>query len=344
MASALTAQPRVARLSGRHLGGERARSILGHPVLRALRRRLLLAVPLLFVVSALTFLLVSVAPGNAAQEILGTNAPPGAYARLRRALGLNLPLWDQYWHWLRGAVTANLGASLFTSQPVEQAIAQRLPVTLSLLVGALLVSALVGVALGIFSALRGGAIGRVVDVLALVGFALPGFWIGAELIVLFAVKVAWFPATGFVAFSQSPVEWLRSLVLPVVTLSLVGIGSIAKQTREAMLDALASEYIRMAWANGLSPRSIYFKHALKNASVRIVTIIGLHAVYLLVGTVLVENVFALPGLGSLVVNAATEHDLPVVQGVAVCFTVLVVLFNLIVDLTYTILNPRVQVR
>jgi peptide/nickel transport system permease protein len=303
-----------------------------------------MTVPLLFIVSALTFVLVSLTPGNAAQEILGTAATPEEYAAFDRALGLNLPLYEQYWNWLRNALTGNLGQSIFTNQPVTQAIGQRIPVTLSLLIGALVVSVVIGIGLGVFSALRGGAVGRAVDALALLGFSLPAFWVGAELIVIFAVWQHWFPATGYVSITDSPAGWLQSLVLPVFALSLYGIAATAKQTREAMLDVLASEYIRMARANGISRRSIVFRHALRNASVRVVTVLGLQAVGLLGGTVLVENVFALPGLGSLMVTAATQHDLPVVAGMVVYFTLIVVVINLVVDLAYVWLNPRVRIR
>jgi peptide/nickel transport system permease protein len=303
-----------------------------------------MAVPLLFVVSALTFVLVSLTPGNAAEEILGTRATADEYAALNRELGLNLPLYQQYWDWLGRALHGSLGESIFTHQAVTQIIGQRLPVTLSLLVGSLLVSMVLGVSLGVFSALRGGATGRAVDALALVGFSLPAFWVGAELIVIFAVWRNWFPATGYVPLDVSPVGWLHSLVLPVFALSLYGIAATAKQTREAMLDVLASDYIRMARANGIPRRSVIFRHALRNASIRIVTVLGLQAIGLLGGTVLVENVFALPGLGSLMVTSVTQHDLSVVAGMVVYFTLIVVVINLVVDLAYTWLNPKVRVR
>ena len=303
-----------------------------------------MTVPLLFVVSALTFVLVSLHARQRGRGDPRDVRHPQAYAALDRALGLNLPLYEQYWNWLGHALTGDLGQSIFTGQPVTQAIGQRLPVTLSLLIGTLLVSVVIGVGLGVFSALRGGAIGRAVDALALIGFSLPAFWVGAELIVIFAVWQHWFPATGYVAITDSPAGWLRSLVLPVAALSLYGIAATAKQTREAMLDVLGSEYIRMAWANGISTGSIVFRHALRNASIRVVTVIGLQAVGLLGGTVLVENVFALPGLGSLMVNAGTQHDLPVVAGLVVYFTLVVVAINLLVDLAYLWLNPRVRLR
>ena len=344
MVRQVTATPPVPPRADRTAWGRGRATVASNPVLLVVIRRLVMAVPLLFVVSALTFVLVSLEPGNAAEEILGTTATPQQYAALQQDLGLNRPLYEQYWTWLSHALTGNLGQSIFTNQPVAQAIGQRLPVTLSLLIGTLVVSVVIGVGLGVFSALRGGAAGRSVDALALIGFSLPAFWVGAELIVIFAVWQHWFPATGYISITDSPAGWLRSLVLPVAALSLYGIAATAKQTRESMLDVLGSEYIRMARANGLSSRAIVFRHALRNASIRVVTVIGLQAVGLLGGTVLAETVFALPGLGSLMVNAGTQHDLPVVAGVVVCFTLLVVLINLVVDLAYLWLNPRVRLR
>lgn len=338
MSSVIIASPGAAdRRAGAH-------ALAAHPVAGVVVRRVLMTVPLLFVASALSFLLVSLTPGNATYAILGTDATPAEYRALRLALGLNLPLYDQYWQWLCRGVTGNLGASILSGEPVSQAIGQRLPVTLSLIVGAMLVAVVAGVGLGIFSALRGRLVGRLVDGLALGGFALPSFWVGAELIIVFAVKLRWFPATGYISFATSPLQWLRSLVLPVAALSLYGVAATAKQTREAMLDVLGSEYIRMARANGIPPRAIIFQHALKNASIRVLTVLGVQAVGLLGGTVLAENVFALPGLGSLIVTAAQDHDLPVVQGVALTFTIIVVVINLCIDLAYAWLNPKVRTR
>jgi peptide/nickel transport system permease protein len=312
-------------------------------IVRVVVRRLVLAVPLFFVVSALSFVLVSLTPGNAAQVLLGNSATPQAIAQVQHQLGLNLPLYEQYWHWLSGTVRGNLGASLVSKQSVASSITgTRLWVTLSLIGGALLVTAVVGVGLGMVSAIRGGVIGRALDAFSLVGYALPSFWVGAVLIALFAVKLRWFPAVGYVAFSQSPGQWLRSIVLPVVALSLGSVALVAKYTREAMLDVLGSEYIRMLWANGIPARSIYFRHALKNAAARIITVLGIIVVGLLTGTVLVESVFALPGLGGLAVLATNQHDLPTIQGVVVLFTLVVIVVNLAVDLAYSWLNPRVM--
>jgi peptide/nickel transport system permease protein len=327
------------RPAGNRLG---LAAVARQPLVGLLTRRLVMAAALLFVVTALSFVLVSLTPGDAARAVLGLNAPPGAYERLRHQLGLDVPLPTQYVNWVSDAIRGDFGSLLFTNESVSHAIAQRLPPTLSLMFGALLVSVLVGVALGVFSAVRGGILGRVVDTLALVGFAVPAFWLGALLISWFAVSHRWLPATGYVSFEDSPDQWLRSLVLPVAALSLGAIAAIAKQTREAMLDSLGSEYIRMAWANGVSARSIYFRHALKNAGVRVLTITGLQAVGLLGGIIVIENVFRVPGLGSLAVEATNRHDLPLIQGIVVYFTVIVIVINLTIDIAYSWLNPKVR--
>lgn len=293
-------------------------------------------------VSLLTFVLVSVTPGDAAREILGVQAPPEAYAKLRAALGLDLPLQEQYWNWLSHAATGDFGSSLFTQEPVLRIVLERLPVTLSLMLGALLVSLIAGIGVGVLSAVRGGMVGRVLDSLSMLAFSLPSFWLGLGLITIFAVTLGWFPATGYVPISDSFGDWIGSLFLPVLALSVNGIAAIQKQTREAMTDALGSEYVRALWAHGVRPRSIYLRHALKNAALPIVTVLGVQTVSLLGGTVLVENVFALPGLGSLTVTASLRHDLPLITGLAVVFTLMVVVINLVVDALYAVLNPRIS--
>jgi peptide/nickel transport system permease protein len=236
----------------------------------------------------------------------------------------------------------DLGVSIVSGEPVTHAITSRLPVTLSLLVGALIVSVLVGVGLGLFSAVRGGTMGRMVDAFSLLGLALPSFWLAAVLISVFAVKLGWFPAVGYVPIGESPSRWLQSLVLPVLALAVGAIADYAKRTRQALAEELRSEHIRMAWANGISPASIYFRHALKSASILVVTLVGLQVVALLGGTIFAEYVFALPGLGSLAVDASLRHDLPMIQGIVVLFTLIIVVVNLVVDLAYTWLNPRVH--
>jgi peptide/nickel transport system permease protein len=307
-----------------------------------LARRLLTAVPLLLLVSSFNFLLLSLTPGDAARQILGPNGTPEQYAALRQQLGLDLPVYQQYWEWLGHAVTGDFGSSITNGTPVLESIMSRVPVTMSLIAGSLLVSVLVGVSLGVFSAVRGGAIGRAVDAIALLSWALPVFWVGSVLVVVFAIKLKWFPALGYVPFTESPQDWARSLVLPVAALSLGSIAAVLKQTREAMLDVLGSEYIRMAAANGISRASLVYRHALKNAAIPVVTVLGVQTIGLLGGAVLIESVFSVPGLGSLVVGSALAHDIPTVQAVAVFFTVVVVIVNVSVDLAYGLLNPKVS--
>jgi peptide/nickel transport system permease protein len=339
------------RLPGAVPSRDRARSfaavVFGSPVLIAIVRRFLLSIPLLFVVSALVFLLMSLVPGNVTYTILGdpstSHLPPSAYKALAHQLALDRPVYVQYWLWLQHALTGDLGISLVTKQPISQAIAQRFPVTLSLVIGSVVVGLVLGVALGIISAVRGGALGKAVDALAIAGWVIPVYWLAAESVVIFAVNLRWLPATGYVPFAQSPSQWFKSLVLPVLALAIGAVGLFAKFTREAMLDALGSEYVRMARANGISRASIVLRHSLKTASLQIVTLAGLLTIGLLIGTVFVETVFALPGMGSLIVTGAQQKDLTMVQGVAVFFTLIVVLVNLLVDLAYSVLSPKVRV-
>jgi peptide/nickel transport system permease protein len=312
-----------------------------HPALRAVELRLLTAVPLLFIATALSFVLLALTPGDAARQILGIEATPQSVLQLRHSLGLDQSVVEQYWRWLHSAVRGDLGSSFYTGQSVTQAIDQRLPVTGSLIVGAMLVTILVGIPLGTISAIRGGALGRLLDASAITAFALPPFWLGAALIALFAVRLGWFPAVGYVPLTQSPKNWFLSLVLPVIALSIYGIASVAKQTRTAMLDALSSEYTRAAWATGISPRSIVWRYAFRNAAMSVLTVLGLHIVGLLGGTIFVEAVFGLPGLGGLAASSAQQHDFPMLEGVVVYFTVIVIVVNLAIDVAYGWLNPRI---
>jgi peptide/nickel transport system permease protein len=304
-------------------------------------RRVALAVPLVFVVSTLTFILLALTPSDAAKQILGLRATPAAYARLRHALGTDKPLYAQYWHWLTHAMRGDLGTSIGGTNVASQ-IGGRVPITLSLMAGGLLLSVTIGVCLGMLGAVRGGTLDRGLAVFTMFGWAVPSFWIGAELIVIFAVNVRWFPVGGYTPFSDSPSAWLRSITLPSIALAIGGIAGVAKMTREAMVDALNSEYVRMLWANGVRARSIYFRHALKNAAPTVVTMIGLLAIGLLGGTVFAETVFALPGVGSLLVSSVAGHDYPIVEGIVVFLTLAVSLLSLLIDLSYAWLNPKVR--
>jgi peptide/nickel transport system permease protein len=305
-------------------------------------RRLLRSIPMLFVVSLLTFVLVSISPGDPAVTVLGTNATAAQYAAVRQQLGLNRPLWSQYGHWLVGAVQGNLGTSLYSSQSVTSILGSRLVVTLTIVILATALSAVLGIGLGVMSSLRSRAVARTTDVLSMLGFAIPNFWLGLILILIFAQKLQLLPATGWIPFSSSPAGWLRSLVLPVITLAAAGATGIAKQTRDSMSDQLSQEYILALRATGISERSIVYRHALRNAAIPVVTVIGLFFVGMLGGAVLVEQIFALPGLGSEAVAATSTHDLPVIQGVAICFALIVVIVNLLIEVAYGWLNPKAR--
>jgi peptide/nickel transport system permease protein len=314
-------------------------------MVRTAARWLISSVILLFVVTILTFVLVTISPGNAARAILGGESATytqAQYQQVRHLLGIDQPLPVQYWHWLSGLLHGSLGSDLFSGQPVTQILNSRLGPSLSLVCGTVIVAGIVGVGLGILSAWRGGALGRIVDAVSLAGFAIPNFWLALLLVELFALKLTLFPAIGYTDPGTSLGGWLRGIVLPVLALSAGASAFVAKQTRDAMSEVLAREFITMLRARGLSTRSIVFKHALRNAAIPVVTMLGLLLISLLGGTVVIEQVFALPGLGQLAVTSTSNHDLPVIEGVAFYFTVVVVLANLLVDISYWLLNPKVR--
>lgn len=306
-------------------------------------RRVSTAVLMLVLVSMLTFALVGLAPGDPATTILGASATPDQVTALRAQLGLDRPLVVQYADWLGNALHGNFGQSLVSSQDVGHAITSALPVTLSLVIGGTLFAGIFGVALGMVSAIRAGRLGRGIDVLATMGLALPNFWLGWILVALFAVKLHVLPATGYVSLSSSPAEWIKSLILPVLTLGAVGLTGIAKQTRDSISETLSREYVN-AWRTDGTPERRVLRHVLRNAAIPILTIIGLYFIGMLSGTVIVESVFAMPGLGSMAVSAARSGDLPMIQGVVVVLCLGVVVANLVLDFFYGWLNPKERIK
>lgn len=305
-------------------------------------RRLVLSIPLLFIVSALSFVLLSLTPGNIAVEILGPFATPNQIAVVTHALGLKDPVYEQYWLWLKNAAHGSLGVSQLSGQPVSSLINERIGVTMSLVVGSLLMTLVIGVPLGVIGALRGGWMDLVGDVSALVGYTLPTLWLGALLIEFFAVKIRIFPAVGYTPPTQGIGHWLQSLVLPVTALSVGLIATLSKNTRDAMQDVLSSEHIRMARANGVREWSVICIYAMKIVYMRVLTILSLLMIGLLGGTILAEAQFGLPGLGSVLVSAVESHDVRVVQGIALVFTIMIVVINIVTDVLYRLLDPRVH--
>jgi peptide/nickel transport system permease protein len=286
---------------------------------------------------------VQVVPGDPAQLILGTEAPLEALADLRAQLGLDRPLPLQYLSWLSGVLQGNLGVSLRHGRPVAALITERLPVTLSLATLSLAQAVILAVPLGVLAAVRQhSALDYGVLVFAQAGLALPSFWIGILLILLFALSLRWLPSGGYVPWSDNPLEALRTLAMPVLALGLPVAGVLARLVRASMLEELARDHIRTARAKGLSEAQVVVRHALRNALIPTVTLLGLQLGFLLGGSIVVEQVFALPGLGRLVLFAINNRDLPLIQGLVLFIAALVVVINFLVDVVYTWLDPRIS--
>ena len=305
-------------------------------------RRFVLVIPMIIVVSVIMFVLASLVPGDQARAILGETATPEAIAALREQLGLNLPWYQQYLNWALSAVRGDLGTSIYSGEPVVSILAGRFPVTASLALLSTILIAVAGISLGLLSALRGGVVGRILDAVSLFGLAVPSFAIAILLVSLFAVTVRIFPATGYTPIENGVGPWIWALVLPVIALSLGGTTLVAKQMRDSAKEALGKDFVRFLRANGVGEASILIRHVLKNASIPSITILGIGAVAALTGTVFIENVFVLPGLGSLATQVTLNHDLPVLLGVGVLFTLIAVVISLVVDLLYGVLNPKVR--
>ncbi len=306
-------------------------------------RRLLATVPLLLLVSVVVFAFVHVLPGDPALLFLGEEADPATLARFRERLGLDRPLLVQYADWLGRALTGDLGRSLRTNQPVAQAIVERLSVTLELLALSLAVSLAIAVPLGIVSAVRrNSGVDVASTVFALGGFSLPGFWLGIVLIYVFGLLLRWLPSSGFVPAGESLPENLRSLVLPAFTLGTALAALVTRQLRSGMLEVLRQDFVRTARAKGLDERRVVGRHALKNALIPVVTVVGLQVGQLLGNTIVTETLFALPGVGRLMIDAIFSRDFFVVQGVILFLAVGYVLSNLVVDVLYSYLDPRIR--
>jgi len=314
-------------------------------LLALIARRLLTTIPLLFLVSLVVFALVHALPGDPAMLFLGEEATPDNLARFRARLGFDRPLVTQYAEWLGRALRGDLGRSLRTNQPVSEAIRERLPVTLELLAAALLVSLTIAVPMGVISAVRRNTgVDLVSTVFALIGFSLPGFWLGIILIWVFALFFRWLPPSGFVSLPSSVPDNVRSLVLPSITLGTALAALVARQLRSGMLEVLRQDYVRTAQAKGLGEGPVVIKHALKNALIPVVTVVGLQLGGLLGNTIITETLFALPGVGRLMIDSIFSRDFFVVQGVILFLAVGYVVANLVVDILYAYLDPRIRVQ
>jgi peptide/nickel transport system permease protein len=314
-------------------------------MLQLIIRRILIMIPVLFLVSLMVFSLVLLVPGDPAVTLAGENATEEQIEATRERLGLNDPVIEQYGRWVSDALHGDLGTSLFSSQEVTSAITQRMPATLSLAFGAIVLSLFIGIPAGILSAIfRGRWPDRLLGLGAASALAMPSYFVGMLLILFFAIWNPIFPATSFVPFSEDPVEWAKHLVLPWVTLALASAAVITRQLRSSLIGVLGQDYVRTARAKGMRGRSVILKHASKNAAIPVVTVVGTQVAFALGGSVIIEQVFGIAGVGQLAITAVQKRDLPVIQGVVVMSTLLVLFCNLLVDLAYGYLNPKVRVR
>lgn len=306
-------------------------------------RRLLSTVLVMAIVAVFIFLLLHLSPGDPAAIIVGDNATQVQIDAVRKQLGLDDPLAVQFVRWMAGVFRGDLGTSIFSHEPVGKLIAQRIEPTLSLATTTLLLAVVVAVSLGVLAAWKVGTwVDRVVMVLAVVSFSVPVFVVGYLFIYLFSIKLGWLPVQGYAPIGEGLVPWISHLVLPSVALGLAYVALIARITRTTMLDVLSEDYIRTARAKGVATCPILMKHALKNAGAPIVTVIGIGVALLIGGVVITETVFNIPGVGRLVVDAISQRDYPIIQGVTLIFSGVYVMVNLIVDLSYTVLDPRIR--
>jgi peptide/nickel transport system permease protein len=314
-------------------------------MLQLIVRRLLIMIPVLFLVSIIVFSLILLVPGDPAVTLAGENATQEQIDATRTRLGLDDPVLVQYGRWVGGAIHGDLGESLFSSQDVTDAIVERMPVTLSLAAGAIVLSLLFGIPAGILSAIyRGRWPDRLLGLGAASALAMPNYFVAMLLILFFAIWNPWLPATSFVPFGEDPFLWFKHLILPWVTLGIASGAVITRQLRSSLIGVLGQDYVRTARAKGLRGRTVIVKHSIKNAAIPVVTVLGTQVAFLLGGSVIVERVFGMAGVGELAITAVLKRDLPVIQGVVVMVTVIVLVANLFVDLAYGYLNPKVRVR
>lgn len=306
-------------------------------------QRLFSTLIVIFGITFVVFMIIQLVPGDPARVVLGVAASEENVAALRERLGLNRPIWEQYGSWLSELAQGDLGNSLVTGQPVLEQILQRLPATLVLATAGLIVGLLIGLPAGIMSALKPHSpLDTTTSILSQIGVSIPDFWLGILLVLLFSLTLGWLPSQGYTPFSQDPVDWFRHLILPALTVGIIS-GSIQTRfNRSAMLEVLHEDYIRTARAKGLREVLVVNRHALRNALIPIITILGLQLTALLSAVVVVEVVFSWPGLGRLTLEAVLDRDYPLLQGAVFTIATLLALVNLGTDLLYAFIDPRIE--
>ncbi|MEV7134402.1 ABC transporter permease [Arthrobacter sp. NPDC093128] len=312
-------------------------------MIKFIAKRLGSGLVVLFVVSALTFTLLYTSSGSIARNILGDQATPEQVALKEQELGLDQPLVTRYFAWLGDALSGNLGASWFTSEPVSSSLATRIPVTMTMVFTAMILIAICAALIGVAAAVKRGWVDRVVQVGAIVGDSIPGYVIGVLLVTILAIQLGFFPATSTISPEVGPEAWVYSMTLPVIALLINGVTGGAQQIRSAVIKQLERDYVRTLRSRGIGEREILFKHVLRSAAPAGLTVLSLQLIGMLGGVVIIEQIFALPGMGPLAVTATGQSDLPVVMGVVMYTVVVVIVVNLLVDILNGWLNPKVRV-
>lgn len=311
-------------------------------MLKYIVNRVLAGLVLLLAITSLAYGFLYIRAGSIARAILGPSATQEQVDLKAQQLGLDRPLYVQYADWLLRAVQGDLGTSWFNGGSVASAIATRSGATLSLVVGSIILTAIVSVVLGVAAARRGGWIDRAVQVLSVLGFAIPGFLIALALVLLFAINLGWFPPTGYIQFADSPAGWISSITLPVIALSIGGIAGVAQQVRGSVADNLSRDYVRTLRSRGLPEGRIVYLHVLRNAGAPALAVLALQFAGLLGGAVVVEQVFGIAGLGQVAVMATGQGDIPLVMGLVVVTAIIIIIVNLFIDLAQAWLNPKVR--
>lgn len=310
-----------------------------------LLRRIFTAVVTVFIVASIIFFILRMIPGDPAQLILGTEAPQERVEEIRKLLGLDHPVYMQYLTWLKDLCSGNFGVSLRSRQPVLTLLFERIHVTFWIAALSLLISVLIALPFGIFSALRPWSwIDFFSLFVAQLGLAIPEFWLGILLVLVFAVGLRWLPLIGYVEFAKSPAEWLRHLLLPAFALGFIRAAILTRMIRTSMLEELGKDYVTVARAKGVPEYRVILHHVLRNALLPVITIAGLQFGYLLGGAIIIEQTFGLPGIGRLLLNAISNRDFPVVQGVVVFIAIIFTGLNLLIDILYSVLNPKISIR
>ncbi|HXH36492.1 MAG TPA: ABC transporter permease [Plantibacter sp.] len=305
-------------------------------------RRLVSGVVLIFVISVIAYTLLYLGGGDIARRILGQSATTETVAKKAAELGLDRPLPVQYLDWLTSAFQGDLGRSWFTGQLVSTGVTSRLAVTLSIVIGATIIAAIVSVILGVLAARRGGWIDNVVQFISVIGFAIPSFLIALVLVITFAINLRLFKATGYIPITTSFSGWVASVTLPIIALAIGAIATVAQQVRGSVVDAMSKDYVRTLRSRGLGTNRVIYKHVLRNAGGPALAVLAVQFIGLLGGAVIIEQIFALPGIGQLAVQATTSGDIPIVMGVVIATAIIVVIVNLLIDLAQAALNPKVR--